>query len=321
MDSGYGLSKENQSKLFKEVVQFNANVQQGGGGTGLGLWLTKNIVDLHGGRVGMHSEGEGMGCTFFLEIPITLCDVDDEYINQSNEAPSSHLQVSNQDYLNDTSANSFNLPVDVFCKSKHPFTTENASRRMDSHMEESEGTLKNGLNVLVVDDSALNRKMTSRVLRSLGHSTMEAEDGRVAIAVIAGSMLEDSSPIDVILMDNCNVLDVPIIQICYNTSRYADDERTRGNCCDTQTRVQEPGTRIYWPCTSCGHRELSFSRSRRSANQASFKRGIGTCIIPVLQLSQSDDGGLLGREKCIVQKDFYPAYDYNSLLLEHDPTF
>ena len=38
-DNGTGISAENQSKLFANVIQFNARVQQGGG-SGLGLWIS-----------------------------------------------------------------------------------------------------------------------------------------------------------------------------------------------------------------------------------------------------------------------------------------
>ena len=41
VDSGAGRSKENQKKLFGQYVQFNANSLQKGGGSGLGLWISK----------------------------------------------------------------------------------------------------------------------------------------------------------------------------------------------------------------------------------------------------------------------------------------
>ena len=41
IDSGAGISKENQKKLFGQYVQFNANALQKGGGSGLGLWICK----------------------------------------------------------------------------------------------------------------------------------------------------------------------------------------------------------------------------------------------------------------------------------------
>lgn len=41
VDSGAGISKENQTKLFGQYVQFDANKLQKGGGSGLGLWICK----------------------------------------------------------------------------------------------------------------------------------------------------------------------------------------------------------------------------------------------------------------------------------------
>ena len=67
-DSGAGISTENQSKLFKEIVQFNPEVLQAGGGSGLGLWITSSIVKMHGGSISVHSAGLGKGSTFTVEI-------------------------------------------------------------------------------------------------------------------------------------------------------------------------------------------------------------------------------------------------------------
>jgi signal transduction histidine kinase len=50
-DSGAGISTEDQIKLFKEVVQFHPEILQSGGGSGLGMWISKNIVDLHQGNI------------------------------------------------------------------------------------------------------------------------------------------------------------------------------------------------------------------------------------------------------------------------------
>ena len=47
-DSGAGISPENIEKLFGRYVQFNAGALQNGGGSGLGLWISKGIIDMHG---------------------------------------------------------------------------------------------------------------------------------------------------------------------------------------------------------------------------------------------------------------------------------
>ena len=90
-DSGHGIAIENQHRVFNEIVQFNANAHQGGGGSGLGLWISKQIVELHGGRVGLHSEGEGCGCEFFFQLPILRWDSD--YIRQRSMKAPSHLSA------------------------------------------------------------------------------------------------------------------------------------------------------------------------------------------------------------------------------------
>ena len=58
-DSGAGLSNDNLKYLFKEGVQFNVNQLQAGGGSGLGLWISKGVVDLHAGVLSASSDGIG----------------------------------------------------------------------------------------------------------------------------------------------------------------------------------------------------------------------------------------------------------------------
>ena len=71
-DSGAGMSEENLSQLFQEGVQFNAGKLQAGQGSGLGLWISKGIVELHRGKLSADSKGEGKGSTFTLELPLLL---------------------------------------------------------------------------------------------------------------------------------------------------------------------------------------------------------------------------------------------------------
>jgi CheY-like chemotaxis protein len=67
-DTGAGISEANLRRLFVEVVQFNPEVLQAGGGSGLGLWITNSIVNLHAGVVRAHSGGPGKGSSFTVEI-------------------------------------------------------------------------------------------------------------------------------------------------------------------------------------------------------------------------------------------------------------
>ena len=64
-DTGAGIPKEKQSIVFERFVKLNDFVQ----GTGLGLSICKSIADRCGGRIGIDSEGEGKGSTFWIWVP------------------------------------------------------------------------------------------------------------------------------------------------------------------------------------------------------------------------------------------------------------
>jgi signal transduction histidine kinase len=55
--------------LFQEFIQIERTHAQRQEGTGLGLALTRQLVELHGGRVWAESEGEGRGSTFTVVMP------------------------------------------------------------------------------------------------------------------------------------------------------------------------------------------------------------------------------------------------------------
>ena len=67
-DTGAGIPKEKQSAVFERFVKLDDFVQ----GTGLGLSICKSIAERCNGRIGVTSEGEGKGSTFWLWIPKEL---------------------------------------------------------------------------------------------------------------------------------------------------------------------------------------------------------------------------------------------------------
>ena len=64
-DTGQGIPKEKQDSVFDRFVKLNDYVQ----GTGLGLNICKAIAERCGGSIGVDSEGEGHGSTFWIKIP------------------------------------------------------------------------------------------------------------------------------------------------------------------------------------------------------------------------------------------------------------
>ncbi len=68
-DTGIGIKAADIPRLFKEFVQLEASATKQHEGTGLGLALTRRLVELHGGRIRATSPGEGRGSTFTVLLP------------------------------------------------------------------------------------------------------------------------------------------------------------------------------------------------------------------------------------------------------------
>ncbi len=68
-DSGIGIAPEDQPKVFEEFRQVGKDTARASEGTGLGLTLTKRLVELHGGRIRLDSE-LGKGTTFTFTLPV-----------------------------------------------------------------------------------------------------------------------------------------------------------------------------------------------------------------------------------------------------------
>lgn len=68
-DTGVGISKEDQKKIFGGFSQGSSGVEREHEGTGLGLAISKKIVELHGGRIWLDSE-PGKGSHFFFTLPL-----------------------------------------------------------------------------------------------------------------------------------------------------------------------------------------------------------------------------------------------------------
>ena len=70
-DTGAGIPKEKQHSVFERFVKLNSYIQ----GTGLGLSICKAIANSAGGDIGVYSEGEGTGSTFWIWVPCQFSNV------------------------------------------------------------------------------------------------------------------------------------------------------------------------------------------------------------------------------------------------------
>lgn len=202
IDTGCGISKANQEKLFTHPIQFHAKTQQSGGGSGLGLWISKRLMDLHEGYIKVHSDGEGLGSKVTVQLPLQQPG-----LNPSTRYLQSSLDhgIQEQQDFADLEANSDLTPPDV----------DDAAERSDLLTESSIAASKfspklmfhapnqQSKNILIVDDSKLNRKMIRKSLEYYGFYTcFEADDGSAALEKVITSLETGGIVYDLITLDN-----------------------------------------------------------------------------------------------------------------------
>jgi len=68
-DTGVGIAPEQQDSIFDMFVQVDQSLERGNKGLGVGLTLARQLIELHGGSIRVHSEGLGSGSEFTVQLP------------------------------------------------------------------------------------------------------------------------------------------------------------------------------------------------------------------------------------------------------------
>jgi CheY-like chemotaxis protein len=219
------------------VVKFNPEILQAGGGSGVSLLIAKGIIEQHGGKIYISSEGEGKGSTFTVEVPMirtlnsdavvlsvksnVILSVKSNYekggeidilgaLEEDNDqridpdtmlagggpGPSemAHPQCISILHANNCEVDGSSVVDDNIKTTKHTMTTTFTQNNSNSSYA--------GYKILIVDDSAMTRKMLRKTFIALGHSCDEAENGHLAVETIKQQLNETNTfKYDCILMD------------------------------------------------------------------------------------------------------------------------
>ena len=193
--------------------------------------VTNSIVKLHEGSISVFSEGEGHGCTFTVELPVlTREDIIEEGISSVSppvqptdtivlssmlEAPDpdpdpdprykgpSIVDAAADNNDQDEKSNDDCLPTSQRNASTS-FRQDSGRHKRSSTMSFPEPSARTArLHLLMVDDSAMSRKMVRRAVRETFASVREAEDGEIGVALLKETLCGGlrTVPIDVVLMD------------------------------------------------------------------------------------------------------------------------
>jgi PAS domain S-box-containing protein len=93
-DNGIGIEIERQTSLFAPFEQADPSIRRQFGGLGLGLAISKHLINLHGGAIEVHSRGRSYGSTFKLTLDaVTNCTEKSEVDPQAARKPAKSLRI------------------------------------------------------------------------------------------------------------------------------------------------------------------------------------------------------------------------------------
>jgi signal transduction histidine kinase/CheY-like chemotaxis protein/membrane-bound lytic murein transglycosylase MltF/ABC-type uncharacterized transport system substrate-binding protein/HPt (histidine-containing phosphotransfer) domain-containing protein len=99
IDTGKGIAQDKQKALFKPFIQEDNSISREFGGTGLGLVIAKNLVELMGGEISFESK-EGKGSSFFFTISSISIEEEINYKNKIKKSEIKNLDTENKKILN-----------------------------------------------------------------------------------------------------------------------------------------------------------------------------------------------------------------------------
>ena len=162
-DQGVGIPPEKLEVIFNSFEQLEDSLTREHGGTGLGLTVTKQLVELHGGKIMVTSE-PGVGSTFEFTLPLSK--------SKRNAKVDTSIEIT--DTIIET--------PEVVTGTVNPQTN---------------GTDK--IKILVVDDEPVNLKVIENHLKQVGYDVTLASDGPQALSLIADGQIFDLVILDVMM--------------------------------------------------------------------------------------------------------------------------
>lgn len=195
-DNGVGLSSSQLKDLFKAGVQFDVNDLQAGKGSGLGLYISKGIIEQHGGKLSAVSDGLGYGATFSVTLPIYNVP----NLSKSQQE-SGWSKKEGRHMCPDTSIKTAKTwPTACSVSESNGGWHENAETKDQKDSQRVNRSAGNKLKILLVDDSKSNRKLLDRLLSMRGHRCEHADDGHIGVEMAIKA--EDfAQPYDLVLID------------------------------------------------------------------------------------------------------------------------
>ncbi|KAH8679832.1 hypothetical protein BGZ60DRAFT_481319 [Tricladium varicosporioides] len=223
-DTGRGLDEKEKTLLFQRFRQASPRTHVQYGGSGLGLFISRELTELQGGEIGVASE-RGAGSTFAFYIKARKVKSNPEDSPVDEKVNTVRRSASNSVLILDSRRNSGKA---VYRSN----TTGQSGRRkstiaaITSPTPPRKSSLDfSKLRVLIVEDNLVNQKVLQKQLKNIGFITEVANHGGEALEILKASRFwtgneKDGADLALILMD----LEMPIMDGLTATRQIRDFE-------------------------------------------------------------------------------------------------
>ena len=190
-DTGIGIPADQLEKVFEGFEQADASSARQYGGTGLGLTITRQLVDLHGGDVHLRpAEMEEGGTEAVLRLPLWRGEAPEPALGSGVRQLIAVRDAEGRDDLSSLPSSS---PVKAQGLVSEALSAELSEDAPDVADPSSMGR------VLVVDDEPINRQVLRNFLTLARFEVIEAADGIQALEIIEGGDVPDLLLLDVMM--------------------------------------------------------------------------------------------------------------------------
>jgi CheY-like chemotaxis protein len=170
-DTGIGMSSEELVRLFQRFSQAQSKTHITYGGSGLGLYICKELAQMQGGGIGVASS-QGAGSTFVVFLETKAAAVVEQPVNVRDP-------ITTKSSRADGSAISHSSPMSSV---PHEHNTNPNDQEKVAAPADSEG-----IHVLLVEDNLINQKVLARQLRKANCTVFIANHGEEALTILEQS--------------------------------------------------------------------------------------------------------------------------------------
>lgn len=162
-DTGIGIPPQYREKIFASFEQVEGSAERQYSGTGLGLAVSKQLVELHGGKISVESD-EGKGSRFTFTLPTTLA-----------------------------------APIRAASKTVQPVRPESIAESATTPIPQTQSAQEQLFTILIVDDEPINLQVLNNHLTLENYRVLQANNGFEALSLLRSGQPIDMIVLDIMM--------------------------------------------------------------------------------------------------------------------------